>query len=231
MEEIRRALATTGPVGLGLIPMGLAFGAVVVQAGFSWWWAPIFSIVVYAGSMEFLAVGLVTGGAGIASSAIAAFMVNFRHIFYGLTFPRNAIRSRAGRAYSTYSLTDEAYAILSSVQARGEPITGRFVLAVQAVCQIFWVVPGIAGALIADALPYTIVGIEFALVALFAVLAIDAFSSNPDWSLPITAVLCTAIGWLISPDQMLVIGLVAYFAVLLLRANAPKLDDWMRIRA
>ena len=84
-REIRAALKDLWVVGLGLIPLGLAFGLVMTQAGFAWWWTPIFSIVIYAGSMEFLAVQLVSAGVGPLSAAVTGFMVNFRHIFYGLT--------------------------------------------------------------------------------------------------------------------------------------------------
>ena len=84
-NEIRAALKDLWVVGLGLIPLGLAFGLVMTQAGFAWWWTPIFSIVIYAGSMEFLAVQLVSAGVGPLSAAVTGFMVNFRHIFYGLS--------------------------------------------------------------------------------------------------------------------------------------------------
>ena len=73
------------PIAVGVVPLGLAFGVLMVQTGFDWWWTPIFSIVIYAGSMEFLAISMVTGGVTPAVAAVTGFMVNFRHIFYGLT--------------------------------------------------------------------------------------------------------------------------------------------------
>ncbi|HAT1266793.1 TPA: branched-chain amino acid ABC transporter permease, partial [Corynebacterium striatum] len=113
-EEILKGLKDTWAVAVGLVPLGLAFGILIVQTGFAWWWAPIFSVVIYAGSMEFLAISMVTGGTSAITSLVTAFMVNFRHIFYGLTFPRDNIKSFLGRAYSTYALTDESYAIVSA---------------------------------------------------------------------------------------------------------------------
>mgnify|MGYP002756765220 FL=1 len=100
-EEIHKGIKDTWAAALGLIPLGLAFGLLMVQSGFSWWWTPIFSIVIYAGSMEFLAISMVTGGVSALSSLLTGFMVNFRHIFYGLTFPRKRINSPVGKAYST----------------------------------------------------------------------------------------------------------------------------------
>ncbi len=87
---------------------------VLTQGGFDWWWAPIFSTVIYAGSMEFLAVGLIGGAVTpFASLAAATLLINFRHVFYGLSFPLRVIRSRIGRIYSVYALTDESYAIVA----------------------------------------------------------------------------------------------------------------------
>ena len=92
-------------VGLGVVPLGLAFGLLMVQTGFAWWWTPVFSMLIYAGSTEFLAIPMVLGGVGPASAAMTGFMVNFRHLFYGLTYPRNAIRSAFGRLYAMYSVS------------------------------------------------------------------------------------------------------------------------------
>ena len=235
-HPIRGGIAEAWPVAIGLVPLGLAFGVLVTQTGFAWWWTPVFSILVYAGSMEFLAIGLVMAHTGLLGSAVTAFMVNFRHIFYGLTFPRDVIGARPGgsrvlrwlgRAYSTYALTDEAYAIASARQP-GMPLRGARLLTIQLFCQLSWVVSGIVGALAGRGLPEGLVGFEFALTALFTVLAMDAFRLNRDWSLPLSALACVAVGWLINPGQMLVIGLMLYFCVLLARVWSPGLDRVMR---
>lgn len=223
-SEITGGLKEALPVAMGLIPLGLAFGLLVAQAGFAWWWAPIFSVIIFAGSMEYLAVGLIMAHTGLIGSAVTAFMVNFRHIFYGLTFPRNVIKSKIGRVYSTYALIDEAYAIISARRPDAAPLTGTRLLTIQIFCHLMWVLPSTVGALTGAALPEGIRGAEFALVSLFAVLALDAFEVNKDWSLPISAVLCTLVGWLVWPSQMLVMGLVFYFAVLYVRSVSPRID-------
>lgn len=61
---MRAGLQEAAPVFLGLVPLDLAFGVFITQLGFAWWWAPIFSVVIYAGSMEFLAPGLIGAGVG-----------------------------------------------------------------------------------------------------------------------------------------------------------------------
>lgn len=215
VAEIRRGLADAAPVGLGLVPLGLAFGVLLTQAGFDWWWAPVFSILIYAGSMEFLAIGLFAAATPLYSLAAAAFLVNFRHVFYGLSFPLTSIRSRLGRAYAVYALTDEAYAITAT--KRRDEMTGARTLAIQVACQALWVVPGAIGGLIGAALPPGLDGLQFALTALFAVLAVDAWRASGDLPAPVIGLVCGLVAAWLAPEQMLVVGLGAFVAVLLAR--------------
>ncbi len=220
IAEIRAGIRDSWAVALGLIPLGLAFGLLLTQMGFAWWWAPIFSLLIYAGSMEFLALNLVTTGVGPVSAAVTGFMVNFRHIFYGLTFPRDLVRGGAGRAYSTYALTDESYAIASARRPR----SGVQVLTIQAFCQSMWVLPGIVGALVGEVIPAGIQGMEFALVALFVVLAWETFRNSRDLSLVLIAGGLAVLVGLMAPASLLMIALSAYFLLLLGRHLSPALD-------
>ena len=137
-------------VALGLVPLGLAFGLLMTQSGFAWWWTPIFSIVIYAGSMEFLAVDMVISGLGPVSSAITGFMVNFRHLFYGLTYPRSQVRRGLPSAYATYTLTDETYAVTSTLPRN---ISGPRLVTIAVVLQLTWVLSGVVGALAGTVIP------------------------------------------------------------------------------
>ncbi|QPK79146.1 AzlC family ABC transporter permease [Corynebacterium lizhenjunii] len=228
-EEISQGLRDCWAVAPGLIPLGLAFGALVVQTGFDWWWAPIFSFVIYAGSMEFLALTMVTSGVGAVASAVTGFMVNFRHIFYGLTYPRHRIESRTGRAYSTYALTDETYAIVSALP-RGENPSGTRLLTIQIYCQLLWVLSGVVGAVAGQIIPEDVQGMEFALVALFVVLAFDSFKNNPDYSLPVLAGGIALVCALLVPQHFLMVALCVYFLVLIARYLSPRLDGWLTWR-
>lgn len=227
--EIIKAIRTCMPSAVGVVPLGLAFGVLMVQTGFDWWWTPIFSIVIYAGSMEFLAISMVTGGVTPGVAAVTGFMVNFRHIFYGLTFPRDEIRNRFCRAYSTYALTDESYAVLSAFP-RGSRPSGAFVFTVQLFCQVLWVVSGIIGALAGQAIPPSVKGLDFALVALFIVLAIDSFQNNKDYSLPLSAAVLGVLAGFLFPGQLLMVALSAYFLLLVVRYLSPRADSAMILR-
>ncbi len=212
-HAVRSAAADTLGVGLGLYPLGVAFGVLLVQSGFDWWWAPVFSLLIYAGSLEFLAIGLFLALTPLASVAVTTFLVNFRHVFYGLSFPLHRVRGRAAKAYSVYALTDEAYALAAARPG----LTGRRIVAVQAFCQAYWVLGGVTGALLGAALPGDLRGLDFALTALFAVLAVDGWRATRDVPGPVLALLCALAALLLAKGQLLVVALGLFVAALTVR--------------
>ena len=99
--EVLLALRDSVPVGVAATAMGLAFGVLVSHSGLHWWWATIFASVIFAGSLEFLLLGLVVAVAPLAQIATTAFLVNFRHVFYAFSFPRHLVRNRFARLYAS----------------------------------------------------------------------------------------------------------------------------------
>ena len=146
-----------------------------------------------------------------------------------MTFPRDQISSPLGRAYSTYALTDESYAVLSAFPRDSRP-SGAFVFTVQFYCQVLWVGSGIIGAVAGQAIPPSVKGLEFALVALFIVLAIDSFQNNKDYSLPLSAVVLGILAGFLFPGQLLMVALSAYFVLLVVRYLSPRVDTALILR-
>ncbi|WP_226920680.1 AzlC family ABC transporter permease [Georgenia subflava] len=219
-REIGLAVRDTLGAGMGYLPLGAAFGVLLVNSGLAWWWAPVFSVLIYAGSMEFLAIGLVTGGAGLAQVAATTFFVNFRHVFYGLSFPLRVIRSGLGRLYGVHALTDEAYALLATKPRQG--LTGTRVLATQILCQLYWVTGSTAGALLGAGLGLDVEGLGFALTALFVVLTIDAYRAAPDLPTLLIALACAGLALAAAPGGMLVLALTGFVVVLAARVVVSR---------
>ena len=81
---LRTAFLDTLPVMAGYVFLGFGFGILMHQCGFGVLWAGAMSLFIYAGSMQYRAVDLLTGGAGLITAALTTLMVNARHLFYGL---------------------------------------------------------------------------------------------------------------------------------------------------
>ena len=109
--EIVAGLRITAPVAAGYIPLGLAYGLLVVQLGLPWWMAPALSLAAYSGSAELLVVTLASHNTPLAVIAVTMLLVNFRLIFFAFSFPLHVIEGRVARLLSMYALVDEAYAL------------------------------------------------------------------------------------------------------------------------
>jgi 4-azaleucine resistance transporter AzlC len=214
-SDVRRALTDSLSVGFAATAMGLAFGVLVAQSGLAWWWATIFASVIFAGSLEFLLLGLVTAIAPLGQVAAAAFLVNFRHVFYALSFPLHRVPGVAAKAYSTFALTDEAYAVTARPEA--QTWSRARILWLQAFVHIFWVGSVTLGALGGTLIPQGVAGLDFAVTALFVVLGIDAFRARRDVPAAVVAVACALAGHLVFGEQMLVAAMGLFTLFLLAR--------------
>ncbi|BBZ35377.1 AzlC family ABC transporter permease [Mycolicibacterium confluentis] len=223
-HNVRRVAQVTAPIGLAFIPLGMALGFLVVHAGLAWWWAPVFAAVIYAGSLEFLMVGLAATGAPVAAVALTTFIVNSRHVFYALSFPLHRVRGVAARLYSTYTLSDEAYAV--GVSPEASSWTTRPILTMQVLLQLLWVTGAAIGGALGEALPIErLQGLDFALTALFIVLAIDAYRQRPDRLTAVSAAVCAGAAWIVAPGQLLVCAFAAFTAVLIMRFVVDRRRD------
>jgi 4-azaleucine resistance transporter AzlC len=208
---LRAALKDSTAVGLACLPMGLAFGVLVAHSTLPWWWASVFATIVFAGSLEFLLLGLVTSGASLPQVALAALLVNARHVFYALTFPLHRVPGRLAKAYSTFALTDEAYALAKPHWSRGR------ILTLQALIHVYWVSSVTVGALTGALLPARVTGLGFAVTALFLGLGLDAVRSQRDALTPLVAAACALLAHWLFPREMLVVAMALFTGYVLLR--------------
>lgn len=202
-------------VGIGIFPLGIALGVLVVQAGLPAWVAPALSVVVFAGSVELLLVSMLAAATPIFTIAVMVFVVNFRHVFYAFSFPLSRVRAGLPRAYSLYALIDEAYATYSLMPH--DKLTSTRIVAGQVAMQCYWVGGGIVGLIIASALPAPIEGFEFALAATFIVMTLDAIRSKREVPSAILAGLSVTIALVTFPDHAMLSALVLYVALLAIR--------------
>ncbi|WP_019549650.1 AzlC family ABC transporter permease [Streptomyces sulphureus] len=208
-------------MGLGLMPMGLAFGLLVTHTGLPWWSAPMFSAVLYTGAFEFLLVPLVATGAPLVTVGLTALLVNGRHAFYALSFPLHRVHGRLAKVYSTFALSDEAYAMTTG--SRADSWTSARIVSLQAFMHFYCVGGAATGALLGSLLPAGVTGLEFAMSALLVVLALDAVRDRrEDLPTPLSALLAALIARLVFPDQMLLGAFVLFTAALLARHLAGR---------
>ncbi len=217
-SDLAVAARDAGVIWLGLFTIGIGFGVLVTSYGLPWWLAPATSGLVFAGSVEFLLIGLLAAAAPIASIALLTFMINSRHLFYGLSFPLHQVRGRARKAYSVFALTDEAYALATSRDA-GTLTSGRL-LWTQFGLHASWVTGALTGGLAGQSLLSGVKGLGFVLTALFVVLAIDGYRARPDRTTVTLAVVAGVGAHLLAPGSMLLVAMTVFAATLVVRSKA-----------
>lgn len=212
--EIAAGLRLSVAAGMGMVPIGVAFGVLVVQSGLPWWVAPGLSIALFAGSVELLLVGLMVTATPLATIALTVLLVNSRHVFYAFSFPLRVVRHPLARFYSVYALIDEAYAVTA---ARPGTWTARRLIALQLAFHSYWVGGGLIGVLLASLIPGRVEGLEFALCALFITLTLDACRSRREVPSLLLAALSLALALVLVPQAALFVALLGFMALLLLR--------------
>jgi 4-azaleucine resistance transporter AzlC len=148
---------------------------------------------IYAGSMQFVGVGLIDGGASIITTIITTFMVNARHLFYSISMIDKYKGSGKYKPYMIFALTDETYSLLCDGKTpEGEdPNLYRFL--VSFFNHIYWISGCVLGSLLGSVLPFSTAGIEFSMTALFIASFTEQWLSNKDHIPAITGLFSTLI--------------------------------------
>lgn len=208
-ELFVNALKTTVPVFLGYIPLGMAFGFLLDGAGYHWIYAFLMSLLIYAGSGQFLAVALLAAGAGLTEFVVATLLLNLRHAFYGLSLLEKFSDVGKVKAYLIFALTDETYALLTTTEVPKGGLKSRFYFYIAALDHLYWIIGSVIGAVLGSLLDLNLEGMAFVLTALFVVLTIEQYF-NSRVRFPFVAALGAGVISLIffSPDNMLLISII-----------------------
>lgn len=211
---------TSLPVAFGYIPLGMAFGVLLVGVGYPWWWAPLMGVVIYAGSAQFLAVSLLAAGAGLVETFVATLLLNLRHVFYGLTLLTRYRALGRGRSYAIFALTDETFSLLAGSPPRSDD--RRFVLGVSALNQSWWVLGCALGGLVGHSLPFSTEGLAFSLTALFAVLLIEQLHKGFRPGALVGSAAAAAVCLVLLPGKYFLIAAIGLSALVLVCLPVPQ---------
>lgn len=179
MEKNKRATFTFAlkkslPVLFGYLFLGSAFGIMLYDAGYNFIWAIFISLLVYAGSGQFLLVSLLSSAAAVPTVAFMTLFINSRHMFYGLSFIEKFKKGGWRYPFMIFSLTDETYSVntsFSSVPDDVDEVKARYLIGL--FDHIYWILGSVIGSLSGQLIPIDFTGIDFSMTALFVVIFID----------------------------------------------------------
>ena len=173
-KVFKPALTATLPVMAGYLILGFGFGIIIKTNGYSTVLAAAMSIFIYAGSMQYVAIGLMTSGASLITTALTTLMVNIRHLFYGVSMLEKYQNTGKARPYLIFALTDETYSLVcGELPGLAPEDRTNYELLVSLLNHLYWIVGSIAGAVAGSLIRFNSQGIDFALTALFLTVFTD----------------------------------------------------------
>lgn len=203
-ETVTKAFYKSVPVMAGYIVLGIGFGILLRDAGYGVAWALLMSLFIYAGSMQYVGVGLLTGGASVLTTVITTIMVNARHLFYSISMIDKYRDAGAYKPYLIFALTDETYSLLCDDASAVTDINYyRFLVSLFNHC--YWVTGTVIGSILGKVLPFSTRGIEFSMTALFIASFTEQWIASKDHIPALTGIICTALCLvLLGPEKFLI---------------------------
>jgi Predicted branched-chain amino acid permease (azaleucine resistance) len=177
-KALKAAFPFTIPVLTGYLFLGMAFGILLQSKGYHFGWAIFMSIIIYAGSMQFAAIGLLAAGASIFYAITLTLMINARHLFYGLSLLEKYKRWGKIKLYLIFALTDETYSLVTGTTPPLDIDEKWFYFFISLLDHIYWITGATLGAIIGSLLPTTPKGIDFVMTALFVVIFIEQWLNS-----------------------------------------------------
>lgn len=149
------------PIMAGYIVLGMGFGVLLESKGYGVLWAIAMSVFIYAGSMQYVAINLITGGASLIATALMTLMVNARHLFYGISMLDKYKNTGKYKPYLIFALTDETYSLVCSGKIPEEVDRNKYYFLVSLFDQVYWVIGSVIGSVVGSVLNFNTSGIDF----------------------------------------------------------------------
>ncbi len=217
MKTVRAAFVRSLPVMAGYIILGMGFGILAHNAGYGILWSFAMSLLIYAGSMQFVGIGLLAGGASVLTVLLTTVMVNARHLFYSISMIGRYRDAGRYKPYLIFALTDETYSLLCGGETPEGMDPNRYRFLVSLFNHSYWVLGSVLGSLAGSVLPFSSAGIEFSMTALFIASFVEQWKSTRDHVSALTGLLGTLLCLILfGPERFLIPAMLLITLVLTL---------------
>ena len=189
-QALSAAFPHTLPVLAGFLVLGIAYGMLMLEKGYGPQWSALMSAVAFCGSMQFVAITLLTTAFRPLEALVLSLLVNARHLFYGLSMLEKYKGFGKVKAFLIYTLCDETFSIVSSVLPPEGVEPRYFYLSISLLDYLYWVFGTLLGGLIGGLMPFDMKGLDFALTALFVVLFLEQMKKKGNWVLGLIGIAC-----------------------------------------
>lgn len=245
MNVIKKAFIKTLPVLTGYIVLGIGFGILMQKNGFGAGWVFAMSACIYAGSMQYVGINLMTCGATVIATALTTFMVNARHLFYGISMIDRYKGTGARKPYLIFALTDETYSLVCTGEGpdgvrkdedgknedgkykdssgEGSMVTGSMVTGslvnyqfwISLLNQLYWITGSLLGYYLGMIIPFDTTGIDFSMTALFVTVFVQQWMDTKNHLPAIIGLLVSVICLVIFGSERFLIPTMIFITLIL----------------
>jgi len=209
VKALKAAFPYTIPVMTGYLFLGAAYGILMSSKGYGFGWSLLISVFVFAGSMQYVAIDLLTTAFNPLKAFLMAIMVNARHLFYGLSMLKKYENVGKKKPYLVFGLTDETFSIVCSTEPPEGIDRGWFMFFVTLLNQVYWVTASVIGSFLGSKFTFNIKGIDFVMTALFVVIFVDQWKAQKDHISALTGVIASLVCLLLfGPDRFIIPAMI-----------------------
>lgn len=225
MRELKFAFKRTVPILFTYLFIGIAYGMLMSEAGYSAAWSFVSALFIFAGSMQIIMIPLMQAGTPLLTLAVMTFFVNARHLFYGIAFIEKFKKMGWKYPYMVLTLTDETYSVLCSIENDDSMDMGKAYFYIASLNHLYWITGCTIGALVGQFLKWDMSGIEFSATAFFTIVVINYWRKYPT-KIPIFVGGISSIVFyiLVGANSFLLPALSASLFILIFMKNKVKLD-------
>ena len=215
-KALKAAFPYTIPVLTGYLFIGIAFGVMYQEKGYNFLWAILMSIMVYAGSGQYLAVNFFVPGVSLFQVIFLELMVNIRHVFYGLSLLERFRNMGKKKLYMIFSLTDETYSLFFITKIPEDVKEEQFMFSIAILDQLYWIIGSAIGAIAGSLIPFHTTGIDFAMTALFVVIFVEQWLTTKNHLPALTGCVATLVCLLIFGSENFILPSMICIMIILL---------------
>ncbi|MEA4815770.1 MAG: AzlC family ABC transporter permease [Lachnospiraceae bacterium] len=209
------AFPYTLPVLAGFVTLGMAYGVLMQTKGYGFFWAMLMSAVAFCGSMQFVAITLLTIAFNPFQAFLLSLLVNARHLFYGISMLEKYKGVGKVKGFLIYTLCDETFSISSGATPPKDVKKSDFYFAISFLNYIYWLLGTFLGSLIGTSINFNTEGMDFALTALFLVLFLEQWKKKENRIPCIIGLFSTVLCLMVFGEKNLVIpSMVLILAIL-----------------
>ena len=172
-KALKAAFPCTIPIMTGFIFLGTAYGIYMNASGFSFVYPLFMSMLIYGGSLEFVAVEMLLSPFAPLQVFIMALLIQARHLFYGISMLDKFRGTGWKKFYLIYGMCDETFSVNYTADIPEDVDRGWFMFFVTLLNQFYWVASATTGGIISSLLKINTDGISFVMTAMFVVIFMD----------------------------------------------------------